>query len=517
MLEFLRRLVAGVAEAWQRLTVSARVQIATAGLLTLVLIVGAVYFGARPQYSQLYERLDPAESSEIMVWLTDNDISYRPRQGGSAIDVPIRDKTRARIGLAALKLPKSQGVAPGWELFDNRTLMSNKFLQDVDYTRAIQGNLQRMLNEFEFVRRSHVFIREAPEQLFVNDQRPSQAAVTLDTTGPLTKAQVKAVVHVVSSHGGATLSPKNIAVMTTEGEILHSPSEDEFAALAVQKRGVQVELEQERENKIRRMFDRLNVNAVISVSALMDWTSEERRERTLSEGQTISLLESESTTENIEQLPEGPVGATAEIPAELGRPGGTGVKTSDSELVENLEVPETITSTTTPPGSVKKFTVAAFIEGAYGSAADADGEETGEPEYLGLSDENITRYEAIILAAVGEGKEPTTIAIYDHPFKLDRIASAQVGLAAPVPWYQIPMVQWGLQFAAMVIALLLIRVLMRRAMVMPAEEEEELVELPEISSAEMRRQEIVTEVERLSMEEPEMVAALLRSWIAEED
>ncbi|MCH7910975.1 MAG: hypothetical protein IIB38_15340, partial [Candidatus Hydrogenedentes bacterium] len=103
------------------------------------------------------------------------------------------------------------------------------------------------------------------------------------------------------------------------------------------------------------------------------------------------------------------------------------------------------------------------------------------------------------------------------PFRLDRITAVQVSLAVPVLWWQIPMLQWGLQFAAMVIALLLIRFLMRRAMVMPAEEEEELVELPEVSAAELRRQEIASEVERLSMEEPEMVAALLRSWIAEED
>ena len=64
---------------------------------------------------------------------------------------------------------------------------------------------------------------------------------------------------------------------------------------------------------------------------------------------------------------------------------------------------------------------------------------------------------------------------------------------------------------------MLIRFFMRRAMVMPAAEEEELVELPEVSASELRRQEIASEVERLSAEEPEMVAALLRTWIAEED
>ena len=517
MLEFLRKLVAGVAEAWRRLSINARVQIAVAGLLTLALIGGAVFFGAQPQYARLYDRLDPSESNEIVVWLADNSISYRIRQGGSAIDVPVRDVPRARIGLASLNLPKSQGVVPGFELFDDRDLMSNRFLQDVDYMRALRGELQRTLNQYDFVRRSFVFIREAPEQLFVNDQRPSQATVTLDTTGPLTKAQVKAVVHTVSSFGGANLSPKNIAVSTSDGTILHSPSEDEFASLANDKLGVQIALEQERENKIRKMFDDLGVNAIINVSALMDWTSEERRTRLVEEGQVISSLITESETKNIEQAPEGAPGAIANIPEGLGRPGGTGTETSDSELIENFDPSETVTSTSRPPGTVQKFKVSAFIEGDYGPAEDADGEEAGEPEYLGLSDDDIERYSDIILAAVGEGKEPTEIVVYDFPFRLDRIASAQVGLAAPVAWFQVPMLQWGLQFAAMVVALLLIRFFMRRAMVMPVAEEEELVELPEVSASELRRQEIASEVERLSAEEPEMVAALLRTWIAEED
>ncbi len=166
---------------------------------------------------------------------------------------------------------------------------------------------------------------------------------------------------------------------------------------------------------------------------------------------------------------------------------------------------------------MQKYMVSLFIEGTYVPVVGDDGADTGELTYQQLSDDDIDSYRGIIMNAVGPAKEPTEIAIFDHPFELDRLAAAQVSLAAPVPWFQIPMVQWGLQFAAMVIALLLIRFLMRRAMVMPGADEEELVELPEASVAELRRQEIASEVERLSAEEPEMVAALLRTWIAEED
>jgi len=517
VLQFLRQLLAGVAEAWRRLSINARVQIAAAALLTLVLIGGAVMFGSQAQYTPLYNRLDPSEANEIVIWLTDEGIPYKDYAGGTEIRVPIKEVSRAKMGLAALNLPKSQGVAPGWELFDNRNLMSNQFLQDVDYMRALQGELQRTLNQYDFVRRSFVFIRESPVQLFVSDQEPSQATVILDTTGPLTKAQVKAVVHTVSSFGGANLTRQNIAVSLSDGTILHSPSEDDFASVATEKHGVQFALEQEKENKIRRMFDDIGVNATFIVTASLDWTSEERKNRTVTEGATISSLISESTTSTTDEPPEGSPGALAQIPEGLGGGGSSGVSTSDDEILENFDPSESIVSTSIPPGGVKKFWVSAFIEGGYDAAPVGDDGVVGEPIYTELTTEQIDKYSAIIMAAVGQGAEPTTIAIYDHPFKLDRIAAAQVGIAAALPWYQIPMVQWGMQFAAMVIALLMIRFFMRRVMVMPAEEEEELVEIPEVSAAELRRQEIATEVERLSAEEPEMVAALLRTWIAEED
>ena len=64
------------------------------------------------------------------------------------------------------------------------------------------------------------------KQLFIDDQKPSQASVVLEPIGGRpTNAQVKAAVHVVSSFGGANLSSKNIAVSTSDGTILQSPSE----------------------------------------------------------------------------------------------------------------------------------------------------------------------------------------------------------------------------------------------------------------------------------------------------
>lgn len=515
VLEFLRQLVTGVTQAWQRLTISARVQIVLAALLTLGVIGGVVYFGAQPQYGRLYSGLNPEEAGEIASWLAENGIAYRMRQGGTAIDVPVGQIPEARVGLAAQDLPKSQGVVPGFELFEQRDLMSNRFLQDVDFMRALQGELQRTLNQYDFIRRSHVFIRESAEQLFVSEQQPSQATVTLDTTGPLTKAQVKAVLHTVSSFGGANLSPANVSITTTEGTLLHSPSQDQFASLANDKLEFQVALEQERQAKLERAFRQMGVNAIVNVSAVMDWTSEERRARQVTDGAVISSLESSSVTRDVELPPEGAPGAIANIPEELGRPGGEGTYTEDQELLENFDPSETVTTTTTHPGRVQQYKVAAYIEGDYVTTTDEDGNET--TEYQPLTQEQITRYSEFITNAVGEGAEPTEVVVYDQPFRIERIAGTAAAPEVGAPWYETPLVQWTWRLGLVVLVFFAIRFLMRRALVLPTVEEEEVVEIPEVSPTERRRQEIAAEVERLSQEEPETVAALLRTWMSEED
>jgi len=53
--------------------------------------------------------------------------------------------------------------------------------------------------------------------------------------------------------------------------------------------------------------------------------------------------------------------------------------------------------------------------------------------------------------------------------------------------------------------------------VTPAEEEEEAPAEEETSEEERRRAQIQEEVDRLSREDPEAVASLLRTWLTDED
>ncbi len=523
MLEFLRQLVTGVAQTWRRLSISARVQLALAALITISLVAGVAIFGGQAQYGRLYSRLELNETNEIQVWLTDNSIPFRNREGGTSVDVPVGDIARAKVGLAALDLPKSQGTIPGFELFDQRDLMSNKYLQDVDYMRALRGELQRQLNQYDFVRNSSVFIREAPDELFVGEQKPSQATVLLDTNGKISPMQVKAVLHTVSSFGGANLSEKDIAVMDTSGTVLHSISEDEFASLASDQLEAKVAYEQVAEKKIRDVFTRLGLNAVVTVSAVMDWTSEEVSDTKSMDGAVVSSLTDETETRDIQPTPQGPPGALANVPEELGAAGDVGIIAKTTEKIDNFQPSITLTKTMKRPGRLKQYRVAAFIDPGVDPVIGADGQPaldaSGKPQMQPrqFTPQQITQFEAYIRNAVGGGDSvETDVVVVAQPIKIDQISPTAPETLPGAPWSEAPWFNWTWRIGLVVLMFLVVRFLMRRALVIPAAEEEEVIEIPEASPSERRAQEIASEVERLSQQEPETVAALLRTWMSEE-
>ncbi len=515
MLEFFRQLVTGVSDAWQRLSLNARAQIISAALLSILVLVGAVYLGSQPQMVRLYSRLDLTEANEIVVWLQENDIPYDLRDNGATVLVPVQHVQASRMGLAAINLPQSQGVSsPGFELFSNRDLMTNEWLQNVDFMRALQGEAERQLNQMDFVRGSKVIIREAPEQIFASEQKPSQASVVLETNRQLSKAEVKTVVNIVASLGGPNLTTRNIAVADTSGVLLHSPVTEEFAAMASDRLEARVGEEEYLASKIRRMFTGLGVNAVVEVAAVMDWQETESQARQVQEGTLLSEETTSSNTTTTEAPPQGEAGALANVADGAVQAGGTQTQSTTEELTSNFDPSETLTTTRTPAGTAEKYTVAAFVEGNYEEVEGADGAIT--TNYVALTDEQITTYQTAIMNVVGGAVDATEVVVYDHPIRADAITSAAAALSG-VPWYEQGVVQLGIHGLLIILAFFLIRIFMRRAMTLPTVEEEEVVDVTPTSPEEARRAEVAMEVERLAREDPEAVAALLRTWLAETD
>ncbi len=519
-MEFLRQLAEGVSLAWQRLSLSARINLVLACVATTAIVAAIVFLTGRAQYVELYSGLTREDSAAIQSTLGDEGVSYQLRDGGSTIMVPVRQRTRLRVALMEEDLPQAYGQAPGFEIFDQQELLASRYLQDVNYMRAIQGELQRHLNQFDFVRRSFVFISEAKEELFVSEQQPSQAAVTIDINRPLTAREVQAVVGTIASYGGARLTRRNIALSTTTGELLHRPHEEEFAAIANSQLEFIDALERQREEKVRRALDSMGVRAIVRVSADVDFTSGTEQITEVEEGALLSSMISESTITSTQRLPEGPPGAIANLPDQDMAPGGTETEETTEEILENFEPSTRVEQIQRPPGAIQGYRVSAFIEGNRQPMLGEDGEPTGDMEYVPLDDAEIARYQDFIAAAVGV--DAGDITVYDHPFRIDELAEARAAMEEiEAANLREMLVTYGMNILTVVIIVvgfLMVRRLLRQASASQEEEEEQAgVQGPAISTEEQRRRTMAAEVEQASQQNPEAIAALLRTWISESE
>jgi len=515
--DFLRQLAAGIAATWRQLTLSARVSIALWGVAASIIIIVVVIMGSRPQYVTLTESVDAKALSTIRGVLDDQGISHRLRDGGRGIEVPLSSLSEARLLLAERNLPVDRGRSPGFELFDETDLMTNRYLQDVQFMRAVQGELEAVLNDFDFIDYSRVIIREARAELFRRDERPAEALVTLQTNRRLRPDEIKGILNLVAQGGGPSLDKDHITIMTTSGEVLVSPPDSKFASIANSKREYIVALEREREARVLESLREMGVRATVRVSAQVDFDEKEVTQEKAEEGPVISSYTTSTTMTTTDTPPEGAPGVMANI-AEAATTGGTRHQEETSETIENLEPSYTRTTTKSGPGNVIKYMVGLVVEGDYEEERDAQGNSS--KTYIGLSDARKKTYSDLARMAVGEGEVETEVILHDHPFQVDTAVAAAgvreaLTLASWAPWLD------RLWFVGQVLLIglgfLLIRAFLRRAVETAEDEEAPRLETPKASPEELRMQEVTQEVGRMSRDEPETVSALLRTWMLEEE
>lgn len=186
----------------------------------LAVILG-VYFFVRVMSpapaAVLYSGLQPDDAQQAATALASLGIPYTMAADGASISVPATDIDRARLQLAARGLPHSGQL--GFELFDKTNWSGSDFAEQVNYQRALEGELERTIQTIHGVQNARVHITMAHDSLFTADDRPAKAAVLLSLGGGgLDPGMVTAIQHLVASSVDH-LSPQNVSVMDANGDL----------------------------------------------------------------------------------------------------------------------------------------------------------------------------------------------------------------------------------------------------------------------------------------------------------
>jgi len=206
-------------EWMNRLRANPRIPLLVAGAAAIAIIVAMVLWAKQPDYRVLYSNVSDQDGGAIVTQLTQMNIPYRFSETGGAIEVPADKVHELRLRLAQLGLPK--GGAVGFELLDQEKFGISQFSEQVNYQRALEGELARTIETLGPVKSARVHLAMPKPSLFVREQKSPSASVTVNLAPgrAMDEGQISAVVHLVSS-AVAGLPPGNVTLVDQSGRLL---------------------------------------------------------------------------------------------------------------------------------------------------------------------------------------------------------------------------------------------------------------------------------------------------------
>src|SRR5512133_194914 len=264
---------------WKKQSLGKQITMVSLMLAAAILIPVLINWASKPSYAVAYTGLSEADASQIVQKLDENNIAYQLKNSGT-IEVPKDQVYSARLLMAREGLPQSSTV--GYELFDGTsTLGMTEFAQQVNYQRAIEGELERTIGSLDAVEAVRVHLVLPEKSLLSTDQPLTTASVTIQPNPgrTLDADQVRSITHLVASSVEG-LKPENVVVVDTQGNMLADGAGSETDATLSQKddqRAAEQAYATEVQKRVQSILDKiLGPNrSVVQATVEMDWTQRE--------------------------------------------------------------------------------------------------------------------------------------------------------------------------------------------------------------------------------------------------
>src|SRR5947209_2405895 len=211
-----------ITRIWESLTLSQRISLLAVPVVVCALAFGLLHWRHESDFKTLYSSLAPEDAAAVTQKVREAGIEFRLDESGSAVQVPSAKLAEARLALAGAGLPRTGRI--GFELFDRTNLGASDFAEQVNYRRALEGELERTVATIAEVEQARIHITFAKESVFLDARQPSKATVVLRLrrTAQLPQASVIAVANLVAS-AVEGLAPESVAIVDSSGRLLNRP------------------------------------------------------------------------------------------------------------------------------------------------------------------------------------------------------------------------------------------------------------------------------------------------------
>ncbi len=470
-------------------------------LATAILSVIIFSFWLRSDESAvLFTNLSPEDAAFALEELNKQNIDAELGNGGSTITVPRAEVHRLRVELAAKGIPSSGTV--GWGIFDGKQYGVTEFVQNVNFKRALEGELTRTIESIQGIRSARVHLVLPKPSIFKRNDSPATASVvvSLGRGAALGESQIAGIQSLVSG-SVESLDTSNVTVIDQQGVVLsRAVGEDALA-------GSETQLAMKKE-----------------VDAYLSGKAASMLDKVLGAGRSIVRVDATLNFERLQQEreifdPDGTV-VRSEEREESTQPGGAGNESS----VANYEINRTVETVIGSVGGVRGMSVAVFVDGRYGEAG-----EDGTPAYAPLAAEELEQIQRIVTTAVGlDAERGDRIEVVNMQFQAPgEEVPEEPGLLA-APWLNQAPQLVGRLLLFIVVAVMLLQLKKslgglvagaattgRRSGARRAEASPDGPSIHDSNPDHRTAQAIIDEVRDFAGEKPEEVADLVHAWIEE--
>lgn len=524
---------------------NARLLLMMGGAAAIVALMASVWFwGQKPEYRVLFANYSDRDGGAIVAALQQMNVPYQVADGGGAIMVPAQQVHEVRLKLASQGLPKGGGV--GFELMENQKLGISQFLEQVNFQRALEGELARTIQALANVQAARVHLAMPKASVFLRDQQKPTASVLLNLHPgrALEAQQVSAIVHLVAS-SVPELPVANVTVVDQNGNLLSDTSKPKGAN---QLDPTQLKYVEDMQQSIARRIESIitpivgEANVRAEVSAEIDFSTSEQAAETYRPNQTpeSTVIRSQHQSEtqstgsaSASGVPgalsnQPPQNATAPVTKPQGAPNAPpaanatppGSRSKDS--VVNYEVDKTLKITQQPMGGIKRLSVAVVVNHKQETGKD------GKTKFRALTDEEKASITDLVKEAMGYNKDRgDTLNVVNSAFAQAAPAAIEelplwkqpenIALAKDAGRYLLMagVIAW-LYFTQLKPLLARMRAPVQVAAVATGPIETMLDDTPALPAAGAARVSDLDNARQIARDDPRMVANVVKNWVGAE-
>jgi len=368
----IRKAIEQVTRFWQELSGKQRLLLVGGGGLTVVILLLFVRQLATPSYKVLLNGLTPADAQSVASQLSAKNIDHQLDPSGTAVSVPADQLDVARLEVASQGIPHSGRL--GFEIFDKVSWGQTEFDEKVNYQRALEGELERTIQELRDVETARVHLVLPADSVFIDRKRTAKASVILKLKRGSLSGEAQTSIARLVAGAVDSLSPDNVAVIDADTNRPLGRPDGDTAGASLDDR-----LSQQLLATLAPVLGAEHVRASVNVEFDPSTTDESEERYDPASTVTLSMQRSEERIGGA--TTGGVVGTSSNVPsAKIQTNSGVvaedGNQNTKSE-VATYGVNKTVRHSSKPAGRIRRITAALLVDDVV-VTKQADGKTTSE-------------------------------------------------------------------------------------------------------------------------------------------